>query len=258
MTSPDGSDPAPRDDTPALEVIFEPAGGGAPRPLLQLQAGASVAIVGASASRGHMIRALAGLERPRARPEDGGEELRGRAHVRLDGLPLTRRARWRELGVIFEQGGLWTGRSVRYNLELPFRYHGRRAPAGWQARLAALSDALGLTGALDLEVESIDLSLRRRVALARELSKAPRVLLFDAPQLGLSDSDRALVFELLDRRRERERMAIVFGDPDGYLRPFTVDRLVRLEGGRFRPETAPTERPHHAPRIVAPLERRAQ
>ncbi|MCB9756227.1 MAG: ATP-binding cassette domain-containing protein [Myxococcales bacterium] len=246
-----------RATSPVLELVFYPTRG-EPIPLLELRAGAAVAIVGdASAGRDALLRALAGLEPPYARPE-GDERVPGEARVLLDGRLKRRRDRWRSVGVVFEQGGLWTGRSVRFNLELPYRYHGRHAPAGWRDRLEELARELDLHDALARRVEDTDLSIRRRAALARELAKEPRVLLFDEPQLGLSDAERERVLELLERRRSTRGVAVVFGDPDGYLRPFKVDRVLELADGQLRRVAAPSARPRRIASVDAPLERRAR
>jgi ABC-type lipoprotein export system ATPase subunit len=229
--------------------------------MLALHPGERIALVGAAdAGREAVIQGLAGLVPLALRP--AGERRQGATHVVLSGVDLTaqraqqRRRRWAQVGVVFERGGLWTGRSALYNLELPFRYHGV-ATQKWQQRRDQLIERLDLASALTRDVVELDHSQRRRVALARELLKAPSVLLFDEPQLGLSDADRHRVFELLEDERKND-MALVYGDVDGDLAPFEVNAYYQLDAGHLVPSSAPVDLVPR-PRIAdSPLEQKAR
>ena len=144
---------------------------------LDVAAGEIVALVGASGSgKSTILRGIAGLEDVVA----GTVELDGRD---VAAVPTHRRG----VGMVFQDGQLFphrtVGRNVAYGLE----------SAGWdrarrRARVAELLDLVGLTELTDRPVQRLSGGQAQRVALARSLAPAPRVLLLDEP-LSALDAD---------------------------------------------------------------------
>lgn len=248
--------PAERAQVPVLELVAH-ASDGQTVSLLRVARGERVALAGGSSTgRAALVRALAGLEPPFVAPTDGTAWY---GRVLLNGEDLTwvrpevRRRHWSRIGLVFDMGGLWTGRSLRYNLLLPGVFHGFADTGGWRARVEELIDRLGLREELHRDVVSVELPVRRRTALARALALLPDLLLFDEPQLGLSDEDRRCVADVLAEHRERG-MAVVYGDADGDLTPFAVDAYYRLERGRLVPSAPEEFRRVRPPSAESPLE----
>ena len=177
---------------PALEVVGarvalggHPALAGAD---LEVPGGATVAVLGPSGSgKSTLLRAVAGLQRL----DEGSVTLDGRP---LDGVPPHRRG----IGLMFQDDALFPHRDVAANVAFGLRMS--RVPrAAAAARVTELLALVGLEGRERRSIASLSGGERKRVALARALAPAPRVVLLDEP-LGALDRplhDR-LVTELRD------------------------------------------------------------
>lgn len=155
---------------------------------LEVPDGSIVAVLGPSGSgKSTLLRAIAGLQRL-----DGGSvSLDGRS---LAGLPPHRRG----IGLMFQDDALFPHRDVAANVSFGLRMQGAERAAA-AVRVAGLLDLVGLRGKEQRAIASLSGGERKRVALARALAPAPRVLLLDEP-LGALDRplhDR-LVAELRD------------------------------------------------------------
>ena len=155
---------------------------------LEVPGGSIVAVLGPSGSgKSTLLRAIAGLQRL-----DGGTvSLDDR---RLDGVAPHRRG----IGLMFQDDALFAHRDVAANVAFGLRMQGAARPA-IAARVAELLELVGLGGREQRTIASLSGGERKRVALARALAPAPRVLLLDEP-LGALDRplhDR-LVVELRD------------------------------------------------------------
>ena len=147
-----------------------------------------VAVLGPSGSgKSTLLRAIAGLQRLDA----GSVTLDGRS---LAGVPPHRRG----IGLMFQDDALFPHRDVAANVAFGLRMQGAERAAA-AARVGELLDLVGLGGREQRTIASLSGGERKRVALARALAPAPRVLLLDEP-LGALDRplhDR-LVVELSD------------------------------------------------------------
>jgi thiamine transport system ATP-binding protein len=155
---------------------------------LEVPGGSIVAVLGPSGSgKSTLLRAIAGLQRLDA----GTVSLDDR---RLDGVAPHRRG----IGLMFQDDALFPHRDVAANIAFGLRMQGAARPAV-AARVAELLEVVGLGGREQRTIASLSGGERKRVALARALAPAPRVLLLDEP-LGALDRplhDR-LVVELRD------------------------------------------------------------
>ena len=155
---------------------------------LEVADGSIVALLGPSGSgKSTLLRAIAGLQRL----DRGSVTLDGRS---LDGMPPHRRG----IGLMFQDDALFPHRDVAANVAFGLRMQGASRTA-IAARVAELLDLVGLGGREHRAIASLSGGERKRVALARALAPAPRVLLLDEP-LGALDRplhDR-LVAELSD------------------------------------------------------------
>ena len=112
----------------------------------------------------------------------------------LDGVPPHRRG----VGLMFQDDALFPHRDVAANVAFGLRMSGvPRAAAA--ARVAELLALVGLEGREHRAIASLSGGERKRVALARALAPAPRVLLLDEP---LGALDRPLHDRLVAELRE--------------------------------------------------------
>lgn len=134
-----------------------------------------------------LLRAIAGLEPLIAGTvEWDGHDL---SHV-----PVHRR----DFGVVFQDGQLFSGRTVGQNIAYGLRL--RRWPrAAVAARVADMLELVQLPGSADRRVTDLSGGQAQRVALARALAPRPRLLLLDEPLAALD-------------ARLREELAFAIGD----------------------------------------------
>ena len=142
---------------------------------LDVAAGTVVAVLGPSGSgKSTLLRAIAGLQRL----DQGVIALDGRS---LAGVPPHKRG----VGLMFQDDALFPHRDVAANVGFGLRMQAASRPA-IEARVAELLELVGLAGREHRTIRSLSGGERKRVALARALAPAPRVLLLDEP-LGALD-----------------------------------------------------------------------
>ena len=187
---------------------------------LEVAAGEVVALLGASGSgKSSLLRAVAGLEDVAA----GEVAWGGRSMVRV---PVHKRG----FGLMFQDGQLFEHRDVGSNIAygltgLP------RAQRG--ERVREMLELVGLPGFERRRVTTLSGGQAQRVALARVLAPAPRLLLLDEP---LSALDRALREQLATDvrtilRRGGTTALYVTHDQDEAMT--VADRVGVMEAGRL-------------------------
>src|SRR5260221_4487224 len=158
---------------------------------LDIPAGALVAIQGPSGSgKTSLAGILAGIERPRT----GGVVWDGED---VSSLGEAARDRWRRdhVGLVFQQFHLFPALSPLENVLLPARFAHFVVPDRLARRGRALLDRVGIRLAGDLRLMSR--GEMQRVAVARALLFAPRLLIADEPTASLDAAAASGVAELL-------------------------------------------------------------
>ncbi|CAM3675059.1 ABC transporter ATP-binding protein [Micrococcus flavus] len=194
---------------------------------LDVAPGEIVALVGASGSgKSTVLRGIAGLEDVVAgTAEIDGTEVSGAAGGRP--VPVHRRG----VGLVFQDGQLFPHRTVARNVA-----YGLEA-AGWdrvrrRARVAELLELVGLTELAGRPVRTLSGGQAQRVALARSLAPAPRVLLLDEPLSALDADLRARLARQIRAALRAEGTSAVVVTHDADEAAVMADRTVRMgEGG---------------------------
>ena len=199
-------------------VHYQPAT--AARPVLeqvdlQLAVGRPALVAGRSGcGKTTLLEVISGLAEP------------DRGQILWDGQPLNSRQRRWLCGLVFQfPERHFLGLSVGQELRLGQRRLGSEA-------LATILGRVGL-GELNLQQAPEQLSggQQRRLALAVQLLRDPRVLLLDEPTAGLDWAVRAEILELIaDLARERA-VLVVTHEPELFA-PLAGESW-RLEGGRL-------------------------
>lgn len=102
-----------------------------------------------------------------------------------------------KMGVLFQQGALFTDLNVFENVAFPLREHTRLAQAELLKRVLDTLDSVGLRAAAHLRVSEISGGMARRVALARAVILRPELVLYDEPFAGLDPISLGITARLI-------------------------------------------------------------
>ncbi len=210
---------------------------------LEVAAGEAVMVFGGNGSgKTTLLRTLATALRPSA----GRLELFGQA-------PDERTPA--RLALLSHADYHYDALSARENLELiSSSIAASPRPAGAPARVEDALVMVGLLGRADDRVQDFSAGMRKRLAIARLLYRAPELLLIDEPYAQLDPAGAALIDQLLARFRSWGRTLIVSTHQLARVGP-QCDRAVMIAAGKVAwtgaPAAAEAQLPD-APREVEP------
>jgi len=147
---------------------------------LDIRRGSLVAFMGPSgAGKTTLLQLIAG----QLRPDEGTIEINGRHVSRMPERELYRFRR--QIGVLLQNGALFTDLTVFENVATPVREH-TDLPEPLIRRLVMTKlNAVGLGGTEELMPHELSGGMARRVALARAVVLDPLIMLYDEPLTGL-------------------------------------------------------------------------
>lgn len=157
---------------------------------LEVRSGEILGIAGGSGSgKSVLLKTLIGLHRP-----DSGEVLFNGESI--ESLGATEKAAL--IGVLFQQGALFSSLSVVQNVMLPMREH-TALRVNEQERLATIKlELAGLSGDNALKFPSeLSGGMVKRAALARALALDPRILFLDEPTSDLDSLTASGIDDLI-------------------------------------------------------------
>ena len=159
---------------------------------LDIPRGKVVAILGTSGSgKTTLLQLIAGSLRP-----DAGEvRVFGRAVHALDVAELYRMRR--QVGMMFQKGGLFSDLTVFENVAFPIREHTSLPEALIHDLVVMKLHAVGLRGAQDLKPAELSGGMGRRVALARAIALDPDLIIYDEPFAGLDPITLNVIVHLI-------------------------------------------------------------
>jgi phospholipid/cholesterol/gamma-HCH transport system ATP-binding protein len=169
---------------------------------LDIQRGEILGIAGGSGSgKSVLLKTLTGLHHPNS----GKVLIEGRSVEALEGAEQASL-----IGVLFQQGALFSSLSVAQNVMLPMREHTKLADTD-QERIAAMKLAL-----VELPPENgikfpaqLSGGMIKRAALARALALDPRILFLDEPTSGLDPLAASGIDELIVRLNQGLGVTVV-------------------------------------------------
>ena len=159
---------------------------------MEVRRGQVVAIMGGSGSgKTTVLRAATG----QIRPHGGKIEAFGENLSLLDARGL--QALRQRMGVLFQQGALFTDLDVFENVAFPLREHLRLSDAELLPKVLDKLEAVGLRAAAHLQVSEISGGMARRVALARAIVLSPELIFYDEPFAGLDPISMGVTARLI-------------------------------------------------------------
>ena len=187
---------------------------------LAVEQGQRVALLGANgAGKTTLLRVLAGLAE-----SDGGQ-------VRIDGRDMLHDAQQAQRGVGFvtHQPYLYDDLTVMENLLFFARMYGVKQP---QERARVLLERMGLLKRARERASALSRGQLQRLALARALLHAPRLLLLDEPDTSLDEEGIALLEAILNEQAQNGG-AVLFTTHQLEHAMQWSDQVGLLRGGRM-------------------------
>ena len=195
---------------------------------LKVAAGTATVILGPSgAGKTTLLRALAGFL------------PLGAGRLSVDGEPVeTLPPERRRFGFVPPSLGLLPHRRVDRNVSYALDLAGDAGAASEARRWMERFGLLRLARKYPAQLSSGE---RQRVAMARALTARPRFLLWDEPLSALDVDSRDTLLRLLRDLIEEEGLPLLLVTHDPTTAFALASRVVVLEGGRIRSDTAPEE-----------------
>ena len=193
---------------------------------LEVVRGEVFGVIGQSgAGKSTLIRLINALERPTAgRVEVDGIDV---ASLAPAGLRMLRR----RIGMIFQNFGLLSSRTVAANVAFPLKL-ADMPRAERDAKVAALLDRVGLTEHADKYPAQLSGGQKQRVGIARALATDPDILLCDEATSALDPETTRQVLALLRDLNRDLGLTIVLITHEMDVVRASCDRVAVLEQGR--------------------------
>jgi len=147
---------------------------------MDIQQGSIVAFMGPSGvGKTTILRLISG----QLKPDEGTIEVNGQMVSRMSDRELHRFRR--NIGVLLQDGALFTDLTVFENIATPLREHTDLPEPLLRRLVMSKLNAVGLGGIEDLMPHELSGGMARRVAFARAVVLDPGIMLYDEPMTGL-------------------------------------------------------------------------
>jgi phospholipid/cholesterol/gamma-HCH transport system ATP-binding protein len=162
---------------------------------LQIAEGSICAIMGPSGTgKSVMIKHILGL----LKPDQGEVFVRGRSLQKMSRSEVI--AIRKDIGVMFQDGALFSSMTVYENVAFPLRQHTNYNDREVRETVMEHLTKVGLAHAIDRYPSELSGGMKKRAGLARGLVLDPGIVLADEPDSGLDPVRTALLGELLIER----------------------------------------------------------
>lgn len=200
-------------------MIFDGLNFGIPR-------GKVTAIMGPSGTgKTTLVKLITG----QIRPNDGVVLYEGRAVC-----PCSRQRLFemrREIGVLFQTGGLLTNLNVFENVAFPLREHTKLPEKLIRHIVLMKLQSVGLRSAWKHMPAELSGGMARRIALARALVMDPKLIIYDEPFVGLDPISLAVIVRLIRRTTDALGITSIVVTHDVAQTVILADQSVLLSGG---------------------------
>ena len=163
-------------------------------------------------------------------PDSGDIRVEGKSVPNLDEEELL--ALRRTIGMLFQDGALFSSMSLFDNVAFPLRQHTRKSEKEIRDIVMERLNEVGLGGSQKKMPGELSGGMRKRAGFARALVMEPKILLFDEPDSGLDPVRTALLCDLIKEiQRKYDSTAVVISHDIKAV--FEIaDDIVLLYGGK--------------------------
>jgi phospholipid/cholesterol/gamma-HCH transport system ATP-binding protein len=137
----------------------------------------------------------------------------------------------RQVGMLFQDGALFSSMNLYDNVAFPLRQHTRRPERQIRDIVMARLEEVGLLGAEDRMPNELSGGMRKRAGFARALVLEPKILLCDEPDSGLDPVRTALLCQLIKDVQRRHNCSAVIISHDIRAVFEIADYVILLHGG---------------------------
>lgn len=133
----------------------------------------------------------------------GGEIVPSQGEILVDGINIAELSRHRlyamrrKMGILFQEGALFTDLNVFENVAFLLREHTQLPEDMIRDLVLARLEAVGLRGAHQLQINECSGGMARRVALARAIMLDPELMMYDEPFTGQDPINRGILMTLI-------------------------------------------------------------
>lgn len=161
---------------------------------LSIAAGKITAIMGPSGTgKTTLLQLIGGM----LQPDAGVISVLGKDVAKLNYKELYKLRR--TMGVLYQQGALFSDLNVYDNVAFPLREHTNLSDSMINDLVLLKLQTVGLRGAKNLLVSELSGGMARRAALARALVLDPSLLFYDEPFTGQDPITRGVLVQLIKR-----------------------------------------------------------
>ncbi|MFL5759879.1 MAG: ABC transporter ATP-binding protein [Thermomicrobiales bacterium] len=168
-----------------------------------------------------LMRMIAGLETP-----TNGEIYFGNQRVtRL-------KPSQRDIGMVFQYPVVYRGISVRRNIELPLLSM-KLDQQERERRITRVVEILSLQRNLEQDITQLDNGTRQKVAVAREVARQPRIILFDEPITNVDAHSKLLLKRAFKELTRQLQQTIIYVTHDQTEAMTLADQIALMQAGKI-------------------------
>ena len=177
----------------------------------------------------------------------GGQAEPNQGRVVVDGQEvkrLSRRALYqlrKKMGMLFQNGALFTHLSVFENVAFPLREHTNLSEEMIRSLVLIKLQMVGLRGAAGLMPAELSGGMARRVALARAIALDPELIMYDEPLTGQDPITKGVLVKLIRNLNDILGLTSLIVSHDVREALSISDYVYILAGGKIVGEGTPEE-----------------
>jgi phospholipid/cholesterol/gamma-HCH transport system ATP-binding protein len=192
------------------------------------QEGETTVLMGPSGcGKSTLLKVMAGLMVP-----DSGQVYWEGEDLSYMSEKQTRRFR-RRMGFLFQDGALWSNKSIFQNIELPLRFHfPKLSTEEVRRKIQNLIDKMEFDDDLGIRPSNLSLGEQKMAAFVRTLITDPEVLFLDEPTAFVDAQGIALITQKIEELKKQGRTLIVVTQKPE-LTARIADNIVVLKSGRM-------------------------